>query len=146
MNAKPEPSDYLQFCWAWPSDLPAHGSVSSELKQITCSLAQISARVLQCDPVAKKIVLTLKKQLLKIDSPIITSLEDAEVGKKAYGMVTGLKDYGIFVSFFGSTSGLVRTADLGLKEDEKLSVRRATVTVMPGYYGISFCSSLFIKP
>ena len=78
----------------------------------------ISARVLSCNTVEKKIVLTMKKQLCKPDSPIIATLADAEVGKRTYGVVTGLKDFGLFVAFFGGTTGLVRTSDLGLKDGE----------------------------
>lgn len=88
---------------------------------------QVSARVVSCDPAARKVVLTMKKQLLKTDLPAITCLDDAKAGTRAYGVVTGIKDYGVFVSFFGGVTGLIRTADLGLKPSEDPKVRAAAL-------------------
>jgi rRNA biogenesis protein RRP5 len=74
--------------------------------------------VVDCNPAARKVTLTMKKQLLKTDLPAISSLEDAKPGARAYGVVTGVKTYGVFVSFFGGVNGLIRSSDLGLKADE----------------------------
>eukprot|EP00873_Tetraselmis_striata_P003989 jgi/Tetstr1/424253/TSEL_014822.t1 len=47
---------------------------------------KVSARVLSCDPAARKVTLTLKKQLLKMELPAITCLADAKAGTRAYGV------------------------------------------------------------
>lgn len=79
--------------------------------------------MLSCDPAARKVTLTLKKQLLKMELPAITCLADAKAGTRAYGVVTGVKDFGVFVGFFGGITGLIRSADLGLKPGEDPKVR-----------------------
>ncbi len=42
------------------------------------------------------------------------ALLQAAVGAKVQGVVTGIQDYGVFVSFYGRLHGLAAAADLGL--------------------------------
>lgn len=52
--------------------------------------------------------------------PVIcsVSLQDAEAGIRSHGYITGIKPYGIFVSFFGGMKGLAHTAELPLAPDQ----------------------------
>lgn len=45
-------------------------------------------------------------------------LQDAEAGLRTYGYITGIKAYGIFVSFFGGMKGLAHTAELPLGPEQ----------------------------
>ncbi len=45
-------------------------------------------------------------------------LQDAEPGIRSHGYITGIKPYGIFVSFFGGMKGLAHTAELPLAPDQ----------------------------
>ena len=45
-------------------------------------------------------------------------LQGAEIGQRSYGYITGIKAYGIFVSFFGGVKGLAHTAELPLGPDQ----------------------------
>lgn len=45
-------------------------------------------------------------------------LQDAEAGLRSYGYITGIKAYGIFVSFFGGVKGLAHTAELPLAPEQ----------------------------
>lgn len=57
--------------------------------------------------------------LLGSKLPLIADLSHAEPGAKAHGVVTGIQDYGVFVSFYGGVSGLAATAELGLAPGQK---------------------------
>ena len=45
-------------------------------------------------------------------------LQDAEAGLRSYGYITGIKAYGIFISFFGGMKGLAHTAELPLAPEQ----------------------------
>ena len=45
-------------------------------------------------------------------------LQDAEPGIRSHGYITGIKPYGIFVSFFGGMKGLAHTAELPLAPEQ----------------------------
>eukprot|EP00897_Mesotaenium_endlicherianum_P004570 jgi/Mesen1/4140/ME000218S03254 len=76
--------------------------------------AELKFRVVACDPAKKKVTLTLKKTLVNSRLAIITSPEDASEGALAHGWVTGVKEYGCFVSFYNNVTGLVHKSHLGL--------------------------------
>lgn len=78
----------------------------------------ISGRVLEVNKRKKKIVITLKKTLVDSKLPILASIKDASAGMKSYGVVTGIKDHGIFVTFFNCLSGLIGNDHLGIKSSE----------------------------
>lgn len=46
-------------------------------------------------------------------------LQDAAPGIASHGYITGVKPYGIFVSFCGGIKGLAHTAELPLAPDQK---------------------------
>lgn len=78
----------------------------------------VSGRILEVNKRKKKIVVTLKKTLVDSKLPILASIEDASAGMKSYGVVTGIKDHGIFVTFFNCLSGLIGNDHLGIKSNE----------------------------
>ena len=45
-------------------------------------------------------------------------LQTVEVGQRAHGYVTGVKEYGAFIAFCGGVKGLVRLAELGLEPNQ----------------------------
>lgn len=45
-------------------------------------------------------------------------LQDAETGVQSHGYITGIKPFGIFVSFFGGMKGLAHTAELPLAPNQ----------------------------
>ena len=57
----------------------------------------------------------VNQQLLKVAECL---LQDAEPGLRSYGYITGIKAYGIFVSFLGGVKGLAHTAELPLAPDQ----------------------------
>lgn len=48
----------------------------------------------------------------------ITLLQGLEVGQRAHGYVTGVKDYGVFIAFCGGVNGLAPQSELGLEPDQ----------------------------
>ena len=48
-------------------------------------------------------------------------LQDAEPGVRSHGYITGVKPYGVFISFCGGMKGLAHTAELPLGPDQKPS-------------------------
>lgn len=45
-------------------------------------------------------------------------LQGLEVGQRAHGYVTGVKEYGVFIAFCGGVNGLAPQAELGLEPDQ----------------------------
>ena len=41
-------------------------------------------------------------------------LQDAEPGTRTHGIVTGVKEYGVFVALWGGLKGLAHSSELGL--------------------------------
>lgn len=78
--------------------------------------------MLEFNPGERKVILTLKKGLLGSKLPIIADVSNAVPGAKAHGFVTGVKDYGVFVSFYGGVGGLAPVNELGLTPDQKPQV------------------------
>ena len=64
---------------------------------------------------SKLLAKLLSGQLLKEPR---CSLQDAEPGLRSYGYITGIKAYGVFISFFGGVKGLAHTAELPLAPDQ----------------------------
>ncbi|MEW5309980.1 MAG: hypothetical protein WDW38_001818 [Sanguina aurantia] len=81
----------------------------------------VSARVLQLVVDEKRLLLTMKATLCSSKLPIIASPEQAEPGVKAHGVITGVTDYGLFVTFFGGMEGLAHRNELGLTPGQKPS-------------------------
>ena len=78
----------------------------------------VSGVVLEVQPEKRKIIMTMKKSLIDSKYPIIASLEDISVGMKSHGVVTGVRDDGIFVTFYNNMSGMIGESQLGLKSSQ----------------------------
>lgn len=70
------------------------------------------------DPARKRVTVTLKQTLVESKLAAVARLEDAVPGARAHGTVTGVHDYGVFLSFFGGVSGLAPAAECGLPEGQ----------------------------
>ncbi|SCV70668.1 BQ2448_3430 [Microbotryum intermedium] len=83
--------------------------------------ASVKARILLADAGRNRVVLTLKRQLVTSELPIIKSFDDAQIGKITHGTVSKVLDKAIIVEFFGGVRALVPateaaedyTSDLG---------------------------------
>ena len=49
------------------------------------------------------------------------AVQSAEPGMSSHGYITGVKPYGVFISFCGGVKGLAHTAELPLAPDQKPS-------------------------
>ncbi len=78
----------------------------------------VSGAVLEVQPEKRKILMTMKKSLVDSKYPIIGSLSDVSAGMKSHGVVTGIRDDGIFVTFYNSMSGMIGESQLGLKSSQ----------------------------
>lgn len=56
-------------------------------------------------------MLTLKRQLVDSDLPIVTSITEAVVGLSTHAVVTKVLDSGILVDFFGGVRALIPAAE-----------------------------------
>ncbi len=79
---------------------------------------KVSGAVLEVQPEKRKILMTMKKSLIDSKYPIIGSLADVSAGMKSHGVVTGIRDDGIFVTFYNSMSGMIGESQLGLKSSQ----------------------------
>ncbi|XP_066094534.1 protein RRP5 homolog isoform X1 [Saccopteryx bilineata] len=73
---------------------------------------EVAARVLLCDPEAKRLMLTLKKTLIESKLPAITCYADAKPGLQTHGFILRVKDYGCIVKFYNDVQGLVPKHEL----------------------------------
>eukprot|EP00850_Spirogloea_muscicola_P013563 SM000092S24531 [mRNA] locus=s92:547777:562774:- [translate_table: standard] len=78
---------------------------------------KLKVRVVTCNIDTRKITVTHKRSLVATKLPIITSIEDAKEGVVSHGVLTGVKDYGCFVSFYNNVKGLAHRSELGLEAD-----------------------------
>ncbi|KAM0751109.1 hypothetical protein T439DRAFT_301042 [Meredithblackwellia eburnea MCA 4105] len=71
----------------------------------------VKARIYSADPVKNRVVLTLKKQLIESELPIVAQFSDAKVGTITHGTVTKILDKGVLVDFFGGLRALIPTSE-----------------------------------
>lgn len=68
---------------------------------------EIRARVVSVDPTEKRCILTAKKTLVKSKLPIISNLDEIDVGMETFGVVVSIKEYGLLLGFFNDLKGLL---------------------------------------
>ena len=78
----------------------------------------VNGKVLEVDREKKKIIVTLKQTLLESKYPILTSFEDASTGIRSHGVVTGIREKGIYVTFFNNFFGFIGKDHLGIKTSQ----------------------------
>ncbi|GAA6057842.1 hypothetical protein JCM3770_000609 [Rhodotorula araucariae] len=71
----------------------------------------VKARIYSADPEKNRVVLTLKKQLVNTDLPIVARLEDAKVGVVTHATVTKVLEKSVVVDFFGGLRALIPAAE-----------------------------------
>lgn len=69
-------------------------------------------RVLDADPVTRRITLTRKKSLLDTNLPILADYSQAQVGNAHEGYIVAIRDFGCIVRFFGNVKGIVTVAEM----------------------------------
>ena len=58
-------------------------------------------------------------------------LQDAMPGVRSHGVVTGVQEYGLFISFFGGVSGLAHSLQLGLAPNQTLQDAFQVLLLVP---------------
>ncbi|CAM6099604.1 unnamed protein product [Calypogeia fissa] len=81
--------------------------------------ARLKFRVLTSDLQSKKISITHKKSLVSSKLTPITSYDDAVEGLVTHGWITGITDFGCFVSFYNDVKGLAHRTELGITPGTK---------------------------
>ncbi|GAA5868775.1 hypothetical protein JCM3774_003888 [Rhodotorula dairenensis] len=71
----------------------------------------VKARVFTVDAERNRVALTLKKQLLTTELPIITRPEEAKVGMVSHATVTKVLEKSVLVDFFGGVRALIPAAE-----------------------------------
>lgn len=69
--------------------------------------ANVKARIYSVDPIKNRVALTLKKQLIESEFPIVASLADAKVGVITHGTVSKILDKAVLVDFFGGMRAII---------------------------------------
>ena len=64
----------------------------------------------------RKLIFTHKKTLVKSSLPLILDYNDAKPGMFSHGVVSGVRSYGVFVSFYKHVRGLVSINHLSSAE------------------------------
>ncbi|KAK4705134.1 rRNA biogenesis protein RRP5, partial [Phenoliferia sp. Uapishka_3] len=93
--------------------------------------ASVKARIYSADPVKNRVVLTLKKQLITSELPIVTCLEDAKVGVVTHGTVTKVLEKGVLVDFFGGMRALIPAGEAAEGFTSDLSLVFSVGKVIP---------------
>ena len=83
--------------------------------------AKLKFRVLNVDRNSRRATVSHKRTLIKSELPVIANIDEAVPGAVTHGVVTGVNEYGVFVSLYGDLKGLANTNDLGLLRDQKAS-------------------------
>ena len=83
--------------------------------------AKLKFRVLNVDRNSRRATVSHKRTLVKSELAVIAQIEDAVPGSVTHGVVTGVNEYGVFVSLYGDLKGLAGLNDLGLLRDQKPS-------------------------
>ncbi|XP_061228578.1 protein RRP5 homolog isoform X2 [Neopsephotus bourkii] len=73
---------------------------------------QVRCRVLECNPAGKKLILTLKKNLVRSKLPVLSNYEDAKPGLITHGFVVCAREFGCIVKFYNDVKGLVPKNEL----------------------------------
>ena len=80
--------------------------------------ANVTCRVLSIDPKNKKLLLTHKKTLVESTLPILSSYDQVERNSIVHGYISGVKDFGCIIRFYGEVKGIIRRDRLGIDEDQ----------------------------
>ncbi|KAH9065673.1 nucleic acid-binding protein [Lactarius vividus] len=75
--------------------------------------ANIKCRVLVVDPERKRVALTAKKTLVESDLPIVSRLEDAEVGMVTHAVIFKITEKRLLVEFFNNVKGSIPFKEAG---------------------------------
>lgn len=81
--------------------------------------AKLKFRVLNVDRSSRRVTVSHKRTLIKSELPVLSNLEEALPGAVTHGVVTGVNEYGVFISLYGDLKGLANVNDLGLLRDQK---------------------------
>uniref|UniRef100_A0A8V5FW66 Protein RRP5 homolog n=1 Tax=Melopsittacus undulatus TaxID=13146 RepID=A0A8V5FW66_MELUD len=72
----------------------------------------LKCRVRACNPAGKKLILTLKKNLVQSKLPVLSNYEDAKPGLITHGFVVCAREFGCIVKFYNDVKGLVPKNEL----------------------------------
>lgn len=82
---------------------------------------KVTGRVLEVQPSNRRMTMTLKPALLGSKFQPLATMQQAVVGVKAHGIVTGVKEYGLFLQFYGGLGGMAHASTLDLAPGAKVA-------------------------
>ena len=83
--------------------------------------AILKFRVINVDRSRHRAIVTHKRALIKSELPVLKTIEDAIPGRTTHGIISGVVDYGVFVTLYGNLKGLAGSQDLGLVEGQSIA-------------------------
>jgi len=83
--------------------------------------ASVKARIYAADPIKNRVVLTLKKQLITSELPIISSVAEAKAGTITHATVSKILDKGVLVDFYNGLRAIIPAAEAAEKFTADLS-------------------------
>ena len=83
--------------------------------------AILKFRVISVDRSRHRAIVTHKRALIKSELPVLKTIEDAIPGRTTHGIISGVVDYGVFVTLYGNLKGLAGSQDLGLAEGQSIA-------------------------
>ncbi|ORY86310.1 hypothetical protein BCR37DRAFT_376884, partial [Protomyces lactucae-debilis] len=72
----------------------------------------VKCRVLDSDPIKKRVTLTMKKSLVNAETPILSSYDSILTGAKSTGVIVKLYDSGALVQFYGGVHGFLPSSQM----------------------------------
>ncbi|KAI0308284.1 U3 snoRNP-associated protein Rrp5 [Multifurca ochricompacta] len=75
--------------------------------------SSIKCRVLVVDPERKRVALTAKKTLVESDLPLVSRLEDAQVGVVTHAVIFKITEKSLLVEFFNNVKGSIPLKEAG---------------------------------
>ena len=83
--------------------------------------AILKFRVISVDQARHRAIVTHKRALIKSELPVLKTIEDAIPGRTTHGIISGVVNYGVFVTLYGNLKGLAGSQDLGLAEGQSIA-------------------------
>ena len=83
--------------------------------------AILKFRVISVDQARHRAIVTHKRALIKSELPVLKTIEDAIPGRTTHGIISGVVNYGVFVTLYGNLKGLAGSQDLGLAKGQSIA-------------------------
>ena len=73
---------------------------------------ELKVQVLDCQPEAKRLILTNRKSIINSQLSILSSsYDDIEIGTIAHGVISNITEFGVFVGFHSNLKGFAHVSE-----------------------------------